>query len=106
MWNQSFDDYKKMYSTEALQFFIEEKMAICPASGKMLNRIYRDLLYFVGEAENLVSSNKTIIEGQPFMDEVNHEGPNIHFGVRGGRWHQYVMDLLCMEDCEVSVEYV
>lgn len=106
-WNQSFEDYKKAYPVEAaelikmiegktelrsetLQFFTEEKMATRTASGKMLNRIYQDLPYFVGGSADLASSNKTTIEGRPFMDEVNHEGPNIHFGVR-----EFAMASIC-----------
>lgn len=65
-------------------------MATRTASGKMLNRIYQDLPYFVGGSADLASSNKTTIEGRPFMDEVNHEGPNIHFGVR-----EFAMASIC-----------
>lgn len=107
VWNQLFVEYKKIYpveadelekaiegktdlSSETLRPFTEEKLATRTASGKMLNRIYQDLPYFVGGSADLASSNKTTIEGQPFMDEEHHDGPNIHFGVR-----EFAMASIC-----------
>lgn len=107
IWNQLFSDYKKNYPSEAaelvnfiegknelsdatLKHFSEEKMATRTASGKMLNRVYKDLLFFVGGSADLASSNKTTIEGYSFMDEDQHEGPNIHFGVR-----EFAMASIC-----------
>ncbi|MGG5368959.1 transketolase [Enterococcus sp. AZ196] len=107
-WNQLFTDYKKNYpakaaeleraiegkfqlSIEATQpFNNEDNMATRTASGKMLNRIYKDLPFFVGGSADLASSNKTTIEEYPFMDEEHHEGPNIHFGVR-----EFAMASIC-----------
>ncbi|MDU5335188.1 transketolase [Enterococcus sp.] len=107
VWNQLFVEYKKNYpveadelekaiegktdlSSETLLPFTEEKLATRTASGKMLNRIYQDLPYFVGGSADLASSNKTTIEGHPFMDEEHHKGPNIHFGVR-----EFAMASIC-----------
>jgi len=107
IWNQLFSDYKKNYPSEAaelvnsiegknelsdatLKHFSEEKMATRTASGKMLNRVYKDLPFFVGGSADLASSNKTTIEGYSFMDEDHHEGPNIHFGVR-----EFAMASIC-----------
>ncbi|MDT2599597.1 transketolase [Enterococcus hulanensis] len=107
IWNQLFSDYKKNYPSEAaelvnsiegknelsdatLKHFSEEKMATRTASGKMLNRVYKDLPFFVGGSADLASSNKTTIEGYSFMDEDRHEGPNIHFGVR-----EFAMASIC-----------
>lgn len=107
IWNQLFSDYEKNYPSEAaelvnsiegknelsdstLKHFSEEKMATRTASGKMLNRVYKDLPFFVGGSADLASSNKTTIEGYSFMDEDHHEGPNIHFGVR-----EFAMASIC-----------
>lgn len=107
IWNQLFSDYEKNYPSEAaelvnsiegknelsdstLKHFSEEKMATRTASGKMLNRVYKDLPFFVGGSADLASSNKTTIERYSFMDEDHHEGPNIHFGVR-----EFAMASIC-----------
>lgn len=98
-WNNVLKEYHKEYpddadelmkiineeftiTNQALMPFEDEKMATRTASGKMLNRLYKDLPIFVGGSADLASSNKTTIEGKSFMDEENHKGPNIHFGVR------------------------
>lgn len=79
---QQMIDNKLILSEAVLQPFTEEKMATRTASGKMLNRIYKELPLFVGGSADLASSNKTTIDDLPFMDETNHAGPNIYFGVR------------------------
>lgn len=75
-------DEKCILSETALTPFTEETMATRTASGKMLNRIYEDLPILVGGSADLASSNKTTINGQPFMENGDYKGPNIHFGVR------------------------
>lgn len=67
---------------ETLERFEGGKMATRSASGKVLNRLYKGMPVLVGGSADLASSNKTTIEGLPFMDETHHEGPNIHFGIR------------------------
>lgn len=98
-WDALMKDYQKEYpeaareltkvineeftiSQQTLTPFADEKLATRTASGEMLNRLYHDLPVFVGGSADLASSNKTTIEGKPFMDEENHVGPNIRFGVR------------------------
>ena len=98
-WNELIDRYHETYPAEAEEFdrlikgdwviaesslekFTQEKMATRTASGKMLNRLYKDMPAFVGGSADLASSNKTTVEGLPFMDEEHHVGPNIYFGVR------------------------
>lgn len=106
-WNELMNEYTNEYPELATELekvinekfelnettltpFTEEKMATRTASGKMLNRIYKDLPILVGGSADLASSNKTTIEGLPFMDEENHEGPNIYFGVR-----EFAMASIC-----------
>lgn len=81
---------KFVVTEKSLQPFDEEKMATRTASGKMLNRIYKELPILVGGSADLASSNKTTIEGLPFMDEDHHDGPNIYFGVR-----EFAMASIC-----------
>lgn len=98
-WNELLDRYRQEFpeladeldhvmagdwaiKPESLEPFSGEKMATRTASGKMLNRLYKDLPIFVGGSADLASSNKTTIEGLPFMNETDHVGPNIYFGVR------------------------
>lgn len=98
-WNALFEAYRRSFPGEAEELdriitgnwkisqaalapFNDSKMATRTASGKMLNRVYRDLPILVGGSADLASSNKTTIEGLPFMSETKHLGPNIHFGVR------------------------
>ncbi len=52
------------------------------SSGKVINAIAAAVPNFVGGSADLAASNKTTIEGQPFMEAGNFAGPNIHFGVR------------------------
>lgn len=106
-WDQQMKAYKQAYpeladelnkvilekfevTEAALNPFTDEKMATRTASGKMLNRIYKDLPILVGGSADLASSNKTTIEGQAFMDEKTHDGPNIYFGVR-----EFAMASIC-----------
>lgn len=98
-WEQLFTAYKAKYPELAKEYqqavsneftvsaaslvpFEEEQMATRTASGKMLNRLYQDFPNLVGGSADLASSNKTTIEGQPFMAHGEWVGPNIHFGVR------------------------
>lgn len=106
-WNKQMKAYKQAYpelaaeldkvilekfevTEAALTPFVDEEMATRTASGKMLNRIYQDLPILVGGSADLASSNKTTIEGQSFMDEKTHDGPNIYFGVR-----EFAMASIC-----------
>ncbi|KAF1298845.1 transketolase [Enterococcus sp. JM4C] len=75
--NESFE-----LSDATLELFTEKSMATRTASGKMLNKIYKDLPILIGGSADLASSNKTTIEDAPFMKQGDHSGPNIHFGVR------------------------
>ena len=52
------------------------------SSGKVINAIAAAVPNFVGGSADLAASNKTTIEGRPFMEAGNFAGPNIHFGVR------------------------
>jgi transketolase len=52
------------------------------SSGKVINAIAAAVPNFVGGSADLAASNKTTIEGQPFVEAGNFAGPNIHFGVR------------------------
>lgn len=106
-WNTMFEEYVEAYpemaselkkvikeefvvSEETMVPFTDKAMATRTASGKMLNRIYKDLPVLVGGSADLASSNKTAIEGLPYMNESSHEGPNIHFGVR-----EFAMASIC-----------
>lgn len=98
-WNQLFNSYKHAYpelaeelvktihdgfslSEKTIRKFEPGKIATRSASGEMLNRIYQDIPTLVGGSADLASSNKTTINGQPFMKKGDYVGPNIHFGVR------------------------
>ncbi len=52
------------------------------SSGKVINAIAAAVPNFIGGSADLAASNKTTIEGQPFVEAGNFAGPNIHFGVR------------------------
>lgn len=98
-WYKLFEEYKAAFpelgkelemfisnettiSKEIWQPFEDDKMATRAASGKALNRIYKQLPNLIGGSADLASSNKTTIDHYPFMNEVDHTGPNIHFGIR------------------------
>jgi transketolase len=51
-------------------------------SGKTLNALSKVLPNLIGGSADLAGSNKTTIEGQPFIKAGDFGGPNIHFGVR------------------------
>lgn len=106
-WEELFAKYEECFPDEALALkkiiagdfilpkevfdkFSDEQMATRSASGKMLNRIYQAMPVLVGGSADLASSNKTTIENYPFMDEMNHAGPNIHFGIR-----EFAMASIC-----------
>lgn len=50
--------------------------------GKSLNALAKVIPNLVGGSADLAGSNKTTIEGQPFIKAGDFGGPNIHFGVR------------------------
>jgi transketolase len=50
--------------------------------GKALNGLAKVVPNLVGGSADLAGSNKTTIDGQPFVKPGDFGGPNIHFGVR------------------------
>ena len=52
------------------------------SSGKVINALAAVLPNLVGGSADLAGSNKTTIDGAPFMRPGDFGGPNIHFGVR------------------------
>ena len=94
--------YAAAYPAEAaqLQQFIsgdlpdgwEEALPIFPpsakgdatrnSSGKVINALAKVLPNLIGGSADLAGSNKTTIDGAPFIKPDNFGGPNIHFGVR------------------------
>jgi transketolase len=52
------------------------------AGGKVINELAKVIPNLVGGSADLAASNKTTIEGQPFVAAGDYAGPNIHFGVR------------------------
>jgi transketolase len=50
--------------------------------GKTLNALAKVMPNLIGGSADLAASNKTTIEGQPFIKPGDFGGPNIHFGVR------------------------
>jgi transketolase len=52
------------------------------AGGKVINELAQVIPNLVGGSADLAGSNKTTIEGQPFVKPGDYGGPNIHFGVR------------------------
>ncbi|MCF1686186.1 MAG: transketolase [Tetragenococcus koreensis] len=98
-WHKLFEEYKEAYpdlgkelegfisneisiSKEVWKPFEDDKMATRAASGKVLNRLYHEFPKLIGGSADLASSNKTTIDNYPFMNEKEHIGPNLHFGIR------------------------
>lgn len=52
------------------------------SSGQVLNALASVLANLVGGSADLAASNKTTINGAPFLKPGDFGGPNIHFGVR------------------------
>ncbi len=50
--------------------------------GKTLNALARVIPNLVGGSADLAGSNKTTIDGKPFVTAGDFSGPNLHFGVR------------------------
>jgi transketolase len=68
---------------QALPVFPAGKpMATRIAGGKVINDLSKVIKSLVGGSADLAASNKTTIEGQPFVQAGDFSGPNIHFGVR------------------------
>jgi transketolase len=57
-------------------------MATRESSGKVLNKLAKNIPWMVGGSADLAKSNKTNLEGAEDFFPVNYEGRNIHFGVR------------------------
>lgn len=51
-------------------------------SGKIINRLKDKLPNLVGGSADLSPSNKTVMEGEGYMERGDFSGRNIHFGVR------------------------
>lgn len=52
------------------------------AGGKVINELAKVIPNLVGGSADLAGSNKTTIEGSPFIQAGDYRGNNIHFGVR------------------------
>ena len=52
------------------------------AGGKVINELAKVITNFLGGSADLAGSNKTTIEGSPFIQAGDYRGNNIHFGVR------------------------
>ena len=52
------------------------------AGGKVINDLAKVIPNLVGGSADLAGSNKTTVEGSPFIQADNYAGNNIHFGVR------------------------
>jgi transketolase len=52
------------------------------AGGKVINELAKVIPNLVGGSADLAGSNKTTIEGSPFIQAGDYQGNNIHFGVR------------------------
>jgi transketolase len=52
------------------------------AGGTVINELAKVITNLVGGSADLAGSNKTTIEGSPFIQAGNFHGNNIHFGVR------------------------
>ncbi len=83
-------EYQRMMAGELPEGW-EEAIPVFPAgkgvatrnaSGKVLNAIAPAIPNLVGGSADLAESNKTTIEGAPFVQAGDFGGPNIHFGVR------------------------
>lgn len=67
---------------DALPVFQGKADATRNTSGKVINALSKVLPELIGGSADLAESNKTTIEGQPFISASTFAGPNIHFGVR------------------------
>ena len=101
-YNELLAEYTKAYPAEAAELKRilaselpdgwEEALPVFPPSpkgdatrntgGKTLNALAKVLPNLIGGSADLAGSNKTTIEGQPFIKAGDFGGPNIHFGVR------------------------
>jgi transketolase len=101
-YNELLEGYAKAYPAEAAELKRilaselpdgwEEALPVFPpspkgdatrnTSGKTLNALAKVLPNLIGGSADLAGSNKTTIEGQPFLKAGDFGGPNIHFGVR------------------------
>jgi transketolase len=101
-YNEQLDAYTRAYPDEAAELKRmlaselpegwEEALPVFPpsakgdatrnSSGKSLNALAKVLPNLIGGSADLAGSNKTTIEGQPFIKAGDFGGPNIHFGVR------------------------
>ncbi len=67
---------------DALPTFVEKPDATRNTSGKVINALAAVIPNLVGGSADLAGSNKTTINGKPFMRAGDYGGPNINFGVR------------------------
>ena len=66
----------------ALPVFVGKADATRNTSGKVINALAAVIPNLVGGSADLAGSNKTTINGKPFMRAGDFGGPNINFGVR------------------------
>ncbi len=57
-------------------------MATRVAGGKVINELAKVITNLVGGSADLAGSNRTTLEGSPFIQAGNFHGNNVHFGVR------------------------
>jgi transketolase len=67
---------------EAIPTFVGKPDATRNTSGKVINALSNVLPNLVGGSADLAGSNKTTINGRPFIHTNDFGGPNVHFGVR------------------------
>jgi transketolase len=60
----------------------DKPMATRVAGGKVINELAKVIPNLVGGSADLAGSNRTTIEGSPFIQPGNFHGNNVHFGVR------------------------
>lgn len=99
IWNKQFEEYKKMYPSEAELFEkifngeygnewekhlpeFSEAMATRAASGKVLNSISPYLPTLIGGSADLAESNNTHLKDYKSFSADNKSGRNLHFGIR------------------------
>jgi transketolase len=63
-------------------FPADKPLATRVAGGKVINELAKKITNLVGGSADLAGSNRTTIEGFPFLQAGNFHGNNIHFGVR------------------------
>ena len=99
-WNQTMEAYKEKYPMKAQDleralsgkvpseifedeyYHFDKGMATRAASGKIINRICKDIPELFGGSADLAPSNNSTMEGKGSFSKETPAGENIHFGVR------------------------